>query len=115
MIRPLAPLSLALVALAGGPALAQSARQAPRPVPVERDLERYQRLEDRIEREGTGSLGPYGYGPGYGYARSYPLPGSGVAAPHVPGFDGPPGGILRDSVGNSGPLPPGSPVNAGNE
>jgi hypothetical protein len=113
MPRLLAASSLILATLAAGDALAQSGRG----IPVERDLDRYQRLEDRLERNGTGSLGPY---PGYGYAygvtrnRRY-APGAGVAAPQVPGFDGPPGGFLRDSVGNSGPLPPGSPVNAGNE
>lgn len=110
MSRSLVPLGLMLIALGSGAALAQSRR----PIPVERDLERYQRLEDRLERNGTGSLGYYddGYS---GYPRRLALPGSGVAAPHVPGFDGPPGGYLRDSVGNSGPLPPGSPVNVGNE
>lgn len=107
MSRPLVPLALALLALGAGTALAQGRR----PVPIEHDLDRYQRLEDRLERNGTGSLGgAYGYG----YGRYY-APGAGVAAPYVPGFDGPPGGYLRDSVGNSGPLPPGSPVNVGNE
>jgi hypothetical protein len=112
MSRPLLPLALALVAFGSGAALAQNGRK----VPIERDLDRYQRLEDRLERNGTGSIGGYydGYGY-YGYGRRSALPGAGVAAPHVPGFDGPPGGYLRDSVSNSGPLPPGSPVNAGNE
>ena len=110
MSRAQLPLALALIVLGSCGALAQGTRR----VPVERDFDRYQRLEDRLERNGTGSVGGYddGY---YGYGRRSALPGSGVAAPRVPGFDGPPGGILRDSVGNSGPLPPGSPVNAGNE
>ena len=107
MSRSLAASSLILFALAAGDAAAQGGRG----VPIERDLDRYQRLEDRLERNGTGSFGPY-YG---GYANRRYAPGAGVAAPNVPGFDGPPGGFLRDSVGNSGPLPPGSPVNAGNE
>lgn len=107
MSRSLALSTLALLVFAGGVALAQGRRT----VPVERDLDCYQRLEDRLEMSGTGSLGR-SYGPG---ARYYAPGGTGVAAPRVPGFDGPPGGILRDSVGNSGPLPPGSPVNVGNE
>lgn len=115
MSRPHAPCVLALLVLTAGTAAAQNGRK----VPIERDLDRYQRLEDRLERNGTGSVVPYdGYGYGYAYGvsgnRRY-APGAGVAAPNVPGFDGPPGGVLRDSVGNSGPLPPGSPVNAGNE
>lgn len=105
MSRPLVPLSLALIALGSGAALAQT-----RTIPVERDLQRFQRLEDRLDRNGTGSFGPYG-----GYGNRYYAPGNAVAAPDVPGFGGPPGGFLRDSVGNSGPLPPGSPANVGNE
>lgn len=109
MSRPLAclVLPLALITLGGNAALAQK-----RTIPVERDLERYRRLEDRLDWFGTGSIGPY-YAPYYG--NRYATPGTGVAAPDIPGFDGPPGGILRDSVGNSGPLPPGSPANVGNE
>jgi hypothetical protein len=112
MPRPLVCLSLALAAFAGA-AQAQGTSRAARGIPVERDLERFQRLEDRLDRGGTGSVGAYA--PYYGYDSPYYVPGGRVAAPHVPGFGGPPGGVLRDSVGNSGPLPPGSPVNVGNE
>lgn len=103
-------LTLSLILAAGGALGAgEAAAQSSRTIPVEHDLRRFERLEDRIESRGTGSLGPYSAP----YSGPY-VPGTGAAAPDVPGFDGPPG-ILRDSVGNSGPLPPGSPVNSGNE
>ena len=80
-------------------AMAQSSDRHFGKVPIEHDLRRWDRVEERTET--TGAVGAYQ--PYITYRRNGP---SGVA-----GFDGPPG-IVGDSVGSYGPLPPGA---AGNE
>lgn len=86
-----AVLVAATVAAAG--AFAQGAGK----IPVEQDLRRLDRIEQRIEeRTGLPVADPY----------SRPVDPGGV-----PGFNGPPG-IIGDSVNSYGPLPQGA---AGND
>lgn len=79
----------------GGHALGQGSRE----VPVERDLERMERIDRRLDRNGLSPAGP----------NVSPDNPDGVV-----GFDGPPG-IPGDNVDTGGPLPPGSPANANDE
>ena len=79
-------------------AMAQRVDQHFGKIPIERDLRRWDRVEERTET--TGSV--QRYQPYVTYRRNGP---SGVA-----GFDGPPG-IVGDSVGSYGSLPPGAPGN----
>lgn len=88
---------LAIPALGRAPPAAAQAgpARAGGKIPVERDL----RDLERSDR----ALG-IGQGPGFD-PNVTPHNPSGV-----PGFSGPPG-IIGDTVGNSGPLPPGGPGN----
>lgn len=70
--------------------------QASRKIPIEHDLRRWDATEQRIDA----LRGP-----------RYDLSGPPVDPGGVPGFNGPPG-IVGESVGSYGPLPPGA---AGNE
>ena len=90
------------VALAGflglslaGEALGQGSRE----VPVERDLERMERIDRRLDRNGLLPVNP----------NVSPDNPDGVV-----GFDGPPG-ISSDNIDTGGPLPPGSPANANDD
>lgn len=70
--------------------------QASHKIPIEHDLRRWDATERRIDAR---------------RAPPFDLSGPPVDPGNVPGFNGPPG-IVGESVGSYGPLPPGA---AGNE
>ena len=89
------PLILAAVTIACG---AEALAQASRDVPIERDLEREERIDRRLNRNRPPPVDP----------NVSPDNPDGVV-----GFDGPPG-IPEDNI-DAGPLPPGSPADADDE
>ena len=82
----------ALMALAVTP---EALAQDPRDVPVQRDLKRMDRIDKRLDRDGSRQVDP----------NVTPDNPDGVV-----GFDGPPFNYGDPGVIDDGPLPPGSPA-----
>lgn len=93
MLRRIVLQALVFAAVAASAAVAQEGGK----IPVTRDLERLRAIDRRL---GIDDDGP-------GVDRNVER----INPTGVPGFAPPPGSTYGDSVGNSGPLPPGAPGN----